>query len=338
METARIRLTADGIPKLEVTSRMPLNAPMNFKTAFQSLLSLLLAAATLVTARAVTNAPVVSPLPEPTFSNVKYGPHERNTFDLWQAKSSKAAPLFVYIHGGGWRGGDKSALPADLLQLMLAKGVSVASINYRYSGIAKLPAPVHDAARAIQFLRWKSKDYNLNKERIAAAGGSAGACTTLWLAYHDDLADPKNEDPVLRESTRLCTGVGVSGQTSIDPEEIVPWVGEKIMLHGMICSAVGATNQAEVKLRYAEYRDLYREFSPINHVSAGDPPVLLLYPTITPLPAPDGGTAIHHGMLGIELKKKADAAGLDCVLQFSDRPDQDSTEISQFLLKHLTKP
>jgi arylformamidase len=310
---------------------------MNFNCAVKTLLALLLGSATVSSTRAA-NAPVTaSPLPPPTFKNVKYGSHERNVFDLWQAKSDQAAPLFVYIHGGGWRGGDKSMVPADLLKFMLDHGVTVAAINYRYSEIAKLPAPVHDAARAVQFLRWKAKDYRLNKERVAAAGGSAGACTTLWLAYHDDLADPKNDDPVLRESSRLCSGVGVSGQTSIDPEEIVPWVGEKVMLHGMIWRAVGATNQAEVKLRYAEYRDLYHEFSPINHVSAGDPPVLLLYPTTTPLPAPDAGTAIHHGMLGVKLKEKADATGLICVLKYADKPDQSSAEISQFLLKHLMK-
>ena len=51
---------------------------------------------------------------------------------------------------------------------------------------------------------------------VAAIG--LDAMTTLWLAYHDDLANPKSDDPVLRESSRLCAGVGVSGQTSIDPE------------------------------------------------------------------------------------------------------------------------
>lgn len=307
-------------------------------TAMKTFLCLLVAGGTVAGTRAATNATTAPPLLKPTFSNVKYGPHERNVFDLWQAKSEKPAPLFVFIHGGGWRGGDKSALPPELLKFMLDHGVSVASINYRYSENAKLPAPVHDAARAIQFLRSKAKEWSLNKERVAASGGSAGACTTLWLAYHDDMANPKSDDPVLRESSRLCAGVGVSGQTSIDPEMIVPWVGEKIMDHGMIWRAVGATNKAEVRLRYAEYRELYHEFSPINHVSAGDPPVLLLYSTPTPLPSLDAGTAIHHAMLGVKLKEKADTTGIVCVLKYADKPDQGSLEISEFLLKHLTQP
>src|SRR6185295_5427021 len=82
----------------------------------------------------------------PDLANVKYGAHERNVLDLWFTKSNGPAPLFVYIHGGGWRGGDKSGVPQPLLKFLLEHGVSVASVNYRYSEIAKLPAPVHDAA------------------------------------------------------------------------------------------------------------------------------------------------------------------------------------------------
>ena len=214
----------------------------------------------------------------------------------------------------------------------------MASINYRYSDIAKLPAPVHDAARAVQFLRSKAGEWKLKKNRIAAMGASAGACTTLWLAYHADLADRKSADPVARESTRLCGGVGVSGQTSIDPEVIVGWVGDQIMNHGMIWRAVGAKNRQEVKEQYAEYRELYREFSPINHVSAGDPPVLMLYPAPSPLPAPDPGTAIHHAALGEQLKKRADEAGVACTLYLAaDKPDQSEARVHDFLLKQLTK-
>src|ERR671928_164208 len=76
-------------------------------------------------------------------------------------------------------------------------------------------APLEDAARAIQTLRSKAKEWNLDKTRVGATGGSAGACSSLWLAFHDDMADPKSSDPVARESTRL-TCVAVSGaQTTL---------------------------------------------------------------------------------------------------------------------------
>jgi acetyl esterase/lipase len=83
------------------------------------------------------------------------------------------------------------------------------AINYRLIGkhtqgvTPPVKAPLHDAARALQFVRSKARVWNIDKERIGAAGTSAGACSSLWLAYHDDLADPQSKDPVARESTRL---------------------------------------------------------------------------------------------------------------------------------------
>jgi acetyl esterase/lipase len=59
-----------------------------------------------------------------------------------------------------------------------------------------------DCARAIQYARYHAKEFNIDPKRVAATGSSAGGMTSLWLAFHGDLADPKNADPVLRESTR----------------------------------------------------------------------------------------------------------------------------------------
>ncbi len=85
---------------------------------------------------------------EPTQAEVSYGPHPSNVLDFWQAKGEGPRPLLVYIHGGGWIGGDKKQSPARF-QPFLDKGISYAAVNYRLTGIAPLPAPVHDAARAM---------------------------------------------------------------------------------------------------------------------------------------------------------------------------------------------
>ncbi len=112
-------------------------------------------------------------LPTPTYENVKYGPHERNVLDFWQAKSAQPTPVLVSIHGGGFVAGNKSVSP-QLLKDCLDSGISVAAINYRYSTQAIAPAPFHDGARAVQFLRSKAKDWNIDPKRFAATGGSAG--------------------------------------------------------------------------------------------------------------------------------------------------------------------
>lgn len=155
--------------------------------------------------------------PAPTAADVRYGPHERNVLDFWQAKSDRPTPLVVYIHGGGFVSGDKSGVRKDrTVEQYLAAGVSFAAINYRYRTNTPIQDVLRDCARAVQFLRSKSGEWNIDKSRVASYGGSAGAGTSLWLAFHDDMADPQNADPVLRESTRLTCAGSIAGQFSYD--------------------------------------------------------------------------------------------------------------------------
>jgi acetyl esterase/lipase len=139
----------------------------------------------------------------PTFADVKYGPHERNVLDFWKVDTKTPAPLVIYIHGGGFVAGDKSNVNAGTIQFFLKAGISFASISYRYSTQAPYPAPMMDGARAVQFLRSKAGEWNIDPKRFAAFGGSAGAGISMWLAFHDDLAKPASADPIERQSTRL---------------------------------------------------------------------------------------------------------------------------------------
>ncbi len=155
--------------------------------------------------------------PSPTVADIHYGPHERNVLDFWPAKSDQPTPLVVYIHGGGFVSGDKSGVRKDrTVEQYLAAGVSFASINYRYRTTVPIQDVLRDCARAIQFLRSKSAEWNIDKSRVASYGASAGAGTSLWLAFHDDMADPTSADPVLRESTRLTCAGSIAGQFSYD--------------------------------------------------------------------------------------------------------------------------
>ena len=99
--------------------------------------------------------------PPPTYANVRYGPHPRNVLDLWKVESSDPVPLVVMIHGGGWKGGDKQRVfrqcSKPAFERIQKAGISIAAINYRLSSAKHpVPAPLLDAARAIQFLRTKT--------------------------------------------------------------------------------------------------------------------------------------------------------------------------------------
>ena len=249
----------------------------------------------------------------PTFADVSYGPHRMNVIDFYQARGEGPRPLLVYIHGGGWTGGDKKQ-SSSRFKPFLDRGISYAAVNYRLTGESPLPAPVHDAARAIQFIRSKAAEWNLNPKRIALTGGSAGACTSMWILLHDDLAYAKSDDPVLRESTRVTAAAVSGGQTSIDPKVIEGWLGPNVLKHRMINMAVGEPTMAGALKNYEKHRDLYVEFSAYNHLDGDDPPLLMTYGNDMTLPSKDAGHGIHHPVYGVKMKEKADRAGHECHL------------------------
>lgn len=250
----------------------------------------------------------ISNEPAPTRVDVSYGTFERNTLDFWQAEGEGPRPVLVYIHGGGWVGGDKSKI--NEVRKYLDRGISVASINYRRTKTDPLPAPVLDAARAVQFIRHQAGEWRVDPQRIAITGASAGGCTALWIACHDDLADPDSEDPVERESTRVLGVAVVAAQTSIDPKQIEPWIGPNVY-HRMIYRAVGEKSIKAVKQNYEKYEATYETYSPYNHLTSDDPPLFLRYSDDLTVPAKNLLHGIHHGQFGIRLKEKAEKAGHD---------------------------
>ncbi|MEK7269927.1 MAG: alpha/beta hydrolase fold domain-containing protein [Planctomycetota bacterium] len=247
--------------------------------------------------------------------NVSYGSHARQRLDLWIANSDKPSPLVLFFHGGDFRGGDKSQIPPGLLDEALSGGLSVASANYRLVGDgAAFPDFMKDGGRAIQFLRTKAKDFNLDPTRIAAAGDSGGGGIALWLAFHDDLADPKSEDPVLKESTRLSCAGGFRAQTTYDPLFASERIGANPELAGLILSGFFGPKWKGV--RAPESKPLYAEASPVTYLTADDPPVFLAYdgprdklPRNAPLP-----DAVHHYGFGTILKERMDPLKIECVL------------------------
>lgn len=272
---------------------------------------------------------------QPTHANISYGPHERNLLDFYRAKGDGPRPLLVYIHGGGWTGGDKKQ-DLKVFQPFLDKGISYAAINYRLTPDNPLPAPVHDAARAIQFIRTKAAEWSIDTKHIALTGGSAGACTSMWLLLHEDLADPKATDPVLRESTRVCAAAVSAGQVSIDPKVCEEWLGPNVLKHRMINMAIGEKTIEGALANYEKHRPLYVEFSPYNHVDGNDPPLLMTYGTDMTLPSKDAGHGIHHPVYGVKLKEKSDKLGHECHLLIPGVSKSDKyASTNEFLMAKL---
>jgi acetyl esterase len=261
--------------------------------------------------------PAQPPLPTPDHPDVPYGPHERNVLDLWLADSADPTPLVIYYHGGGFRGGDKRTLNPMLLEQLLKGGVSVAAVNYRLSDVAPFPAQMHDCARALQFLRHHAEDYNIDPTRVGATGGSAGAGISMWLAFHDDLADPDAEDPIAAQSTRLTCAVVYAAQSSYDPR-FIKQLFNTDQVDGALIPFFGMESASDVD--DPRFHPLFEEASVINHATPDDPPIMLFYPQAnTPLPPNSaGGQHIHHPKFGFVLKEKLDELGVECVLKLRE--------------------
>ena len=296
-------------------------------------IGLLAACVALVPATAQPAKKAGAPKPKPDLADARYGPHARNVLDLWKAKTPTPAPLVVFIHGGGFRGGSKEAIPVALLEGLLARGVSVMAINYRLSPEVSFPAHYLDSARAIQFARSKAQEWSLDPKRVASTGGSAGAGTSLWIGFHDQMADPKNADPVLRESTRLTCMAVTGAQSSYDPRTIRAWVGESAARHPALDGFFGV-KPGERDSPQAHQR--YEAASPITWLTRDDPPVYAFYSEARVLPAnAKEGAGIHHINFGLRLKEKMDALGIECIVRHRDEGANAEREMVEFLARHL---
>ncbi len=272
-------------------------------------------------------------LPNPTEYNVSYGPHPKQLLHFWKAESDKPTPLLLFIHGGGWQAGGRLSGLTHLLPKLLNEGISVVSVEYRFISeatedgvVPPVKAPLHDAARALQFVRSKAAQWNIDKERIAASGSSAGACTSLWLAFHPDMADPQSaqDDPVTKESTRLWCAAVINAQTTLDPLQMKQWTPNS-RYGGHAFGFRG--NRAKKLSQFEEFlakRDSIlpwiAEYSPYALVSDDDPPVHLVYSTPPAIGQPQKDPT-HTSNFGVKLQERCRETGVSCELVYPGAPD-----------------
>jgi acetyl esterase/lipase len=283
---------------------------------------------------------------EPTKANVAYGKHERQVLDFYQAKSDSPTPVVFAIHGGGWVNGSKDGYRSAAKRFNDA-GISLVAINYRMvpeateKGIEPpVRWPIADAARALQFVRSKAKEWNLDKTRIGATGGSAGGCSSLWLLYHDDLADPKSADPVARESTRL-TCAAVSGpQTTLDPKVLREWMPNARYGGHAFGVRAGKERDGAFQQFYEQREKLLpwiKEYSPITHVTKDDPSVFMEFPSqkVPPVKGEKQADPTHSALLGMILMEKLKEAGVEGIIVYPGHAHEKYKTSSDYLIDRL---
>ncbi|MEQ1842638.1 MAG: hypothetical protein ABL994_19740, partial [Verrucomicrobiales bacterium] len=171
--------------------------------------------------------------------------------------------------------------------------------------------------------------------------GSAGACSSLWLAFHDDLADPKSEDPISRESTRLLFAAVSGAQTTLDPAQMKEWTpNSRYGGH-----AFGFTGDPEKKIsQFDEFlakRDTIlpwiAEYSPYALVTKDDPPVYLYYAG-PPALGKEEKDPTHTSNFGVKLQENCKEKGVICELFYPGAEGVKHATILEYLLAHLKAP
>lgn len=201
----------------------------------------------------------------------------RQTLDLYLAKERAAGaklPVIVFIHGGGWVGGNKSSGRAALQGFVAGGNYAAASVAYRLAGEARWPAQIHDCKAAIRWIRANAPSLGIDGERIAVMGTSAGGTLATLLGVSSDVAELEGTvGPHAGTSSRVTCVVNRCGRLDFDAEPEAARAGpsQAKALEGRLTTMFGAP--------FAERRAAARQGSPITHVTADDPPVITLHGT-----------------------------------------------------------
>ena len=278
------------------------------------------------------------------YRDVVYGQDgpDQQVLDAYILKSERPTPVLVHVHAG-WslsKHGMRTFYNKreNLFRQIKAAGISVVSITHRDAAKYGFPAPMIDTGRAVQFIRSKAAEWNIDPQRIAAIGGSGGGHCSTWVALHDDLAKADSVDPVARQSSRLQCVVPM--WTPVDFTRFTPsgegWTGNvAAMVAGAGKWKVEDYNQS------AKSREDVRTLSLTTSATKDDPPVLLVYDFTKEMLAKDHSAAPvvindpHHGWHGVLLADALKAAGVEHVMLGDRDGEARDRTIVDFLVKHL---
>jgi len=208
-------------------------------------------------------------------------------------------PVVVWVHGGGWRSGDKRLAPGAPQRRVLERGYALASVNYRLSDEATFPAQIEDVKAAVRWLRANAARHRLDPTRIAAWGSSAGGHLVALLGTSGGVAALEG------------AALGNAGESS-RVQAVVDWFGPVDFLtmdaqaaeNG--CPPFGAGHAApgspEALLLGAAPRDrpdLARAASPLAYIDGDEPPFLLQHGTQDCTVAWQQSRQLHDALLPV---------------------------------------
>ena len=206
------------------------------------------------------------------------------SLDLYMpAGGNELRPLVVWIHGGGWEGGDKRGCPARPLT---SRGFAAASVGYRLSRQAIYPAQIEDCKAAIRWLRSHAAEYSIDPKRIGVWGSSAGGHLVALLGTTGSTRDFDVGENLDQSSAVQC---------------VVDWFGPTDFLHWGEPGAppVGTKPSSVSRLLgglVSERQEIARRASPISFVSHESAPFLIMHGSKDPLVPPQQSVELNDAL------------------------------------------
>ncbi|MFV1967918.1 MAG: alpha/beta hydrolase, partial [Pirellulaceae bacterium] len=175
--------------------------------------------------------------------------------------------------------------------------------------------------------------------RIGACGVSAGGCSSLWLALHDEMAEAQSDDSIARESTRLLCAAGKAPQTSLDPQQLRDWI-PNYEYGGKAFGFPGGTRPDSFAPFFAARDSILphiRRYSPIEQASNDDPPIFMEFPaqSKTPIRGERQADPTHSAVSGLMLQRKLQSLGVTSELRYRGDGKTGNTSIQEFLTLQL---
>ncbi|MFT5226159.1 MAG: acetyl esterase/lipase [Polaribacter sp.] len=191
--------------------------------------------------------------------NIVYSPSEwpqQLNADLYLPQTTEVLPVVLMAHGGGWSRRDRSDMQSTAIKLA-KKGFAVLNVSYRFAPEFIYPAQIQDLQLALLWLQGNANKYQLDLNRVNAWGYSSGAHLVALLA---GTISGEAQTLALTPELPKIRAVVVGGI----PADLSVYSGSPI-----IVPFLGADRDGNP--------ELYQQASPINHISAGDPPVFLYH-------------------------------------------------------------
>ena len=291
----------------------------------------------ILAATPVTRAVAATIFETDTKRDIEYAPdHPRQKLDLYRPgkpadskatpapKAESPLPVIVFLHGGGWNMGSKEQISWFAAGSVASGEYAAVAANYRLSQHAKWPAQIHDCMAVIRWIRANAKEYDLDPDRIAVIGMSAGGHLAAMLGTAQQSSELVGEvGPNTKISSKVSCVVALAAPAdfnALDPDGIL---------------ARSRPNNPVIQLLGSASSDLAEKASPLSHVSKGDAPFLIVHGSA------DNVVPVAQGKLLHDALKKADVESRLIEVKGAGHmgilTPEIHREIQAFIKRHLQK-